>query len=319
MGKTAYLYPGQGAQQTGMCQAFYERYPSVRKRIAEASEILGYGLAELMFEPDERLNETAYTQPAMVAAELAMTQVVDGLLAAKGIRADYSAGLSLGEYAAIASAGGFSFEEAVKTVAVRGKRMAEAVPAGQGAMAAVLGARTGQVEEIVHAMDGVYIANYNCPGQLVLTGYRTAVEEAIQRLQAAGVRKCVFLKVSGPFHSPLLAGAGKKLLPVLEAIEWKPFSHPYVANVHAGIVTEPGQTAELLARQVSSPVRWEQSIVTLLQNGVRTFLEIGPGRTLSGFMKKIIRAHAEELGISEAEIRMIGIAVPEDLAALEEL
>lgn len=311
--KVAYLYPGQGSQQTGMCRAFFDREASVRARIEEASALLGYDLGALMFEADERLNETEYTQPAMVAAELAMTEVVSQALSAKGIHPAYSAGLSLGEYAAIAEAGGLSFAEAVQTVAVRGKLMAEAVPSGEGAMAAVLGAENAVVEAVIDQVEGAYIANYNCPGQLVITGWKTAVEQAVAKLGEAGVRKCVMLKVSGPFHSPLLAGAGEKLAPVLAALDWKPLSHPYVANVNAEAVSDIAKTPELLTRQVASSVLWEQSVAAMLRDGVDTFVEIGPGKTLSGFVKKIVRKHAADCAAGAEQIKAFSIETPEDL------
>lgn len=317
--KIAYLYPGQGSQQTGMCRAFFDSEASVRSRIEEASGLLGYDLAALMFEPDERLNETEYTQPAMVAAELAMTEAVDRVLREKGLRPSYSAGLSLGEYAAIAEAGGLSFEDAVRTVAVRGRLMAEAVPSGQGAMAAVLGAENAAVEAVIDQVDGAYIANYNCPGQLVITGWKTSVETAIAKLQEAGIRKCMLLRVSGPFHSPLLAGAGEKLLPVLEALSWKPLWHPYFANVNAAPISDTAQTPELLRRQVASSVLWEQSMAAMLRDGVDTFVEIGPGKTLSGFVKKIVRKHAEDCVAGADQIRALNIETPEDLEKLTAL
>ena len=198
-----------------------------------------------------------------------------------------TAGLSLGEYCAIASAGAMSTEDAIKTVRKRGILMETAIPKGKGAMAAVLGMENEAVEEIVGNIDGVTVANYNCPGQIVITGWTEAVDKAEKALKDAGARRVMILNVSGPFHSPMLQKAGEELQKVLEEVELKPLAIPYVTNVTAEYITDSSQTKELLSRQVASSVRWQQSMERMIEDGVDTFVEIGPGRTLAGFMKKI--------------------------------
>lgn len=318
MSKIAYLYPGQGSQYAGMCRQFYETESAVRKLFDEASELLSYDLAALMFASDGRLDETQYTQPAMVAMELALTPFVDEVLREKGLSVSFSAGLSLGEYAAIAEAGGIDALAAIKTAAERGKLMQNAVPKGEGAMAAVLGANAQLVQEVVNGISGVWVANYNCPGQIVITGKKDAVTEACTALSQKGAKRCVPLNVSGPFHSPLLKEAGDSLYAVLKEISWKTLSHPYAANVDAALVTEPSHIAESLRRQVSSSVLWEQSVKTMLAAGADTFIEIGPGKTLSGFMRKIAKAYAEETGTEASGMQVYHVETPEDLSALRE-
>lgn len=313
MSKIAFIYPGQGAQHIGMAKSFYDAYESVRARFAEASALLGYDLAELCFSENDKLDRTEYTQPAMVLAELAMTEAV---CAQTGITPAFSAGLSLGEYAAVAEAGAMEFADAVKTVSVRGQLMADAVPAGEGAMAAVLGADLFLIEKVTAETDGAYIANYNCPGQTVITGYKAAVEEACAMLTEAGVKRCVMLNVSGPFHSPLLAGAGEKLGAVLSDISLKELRHPYIANVTAEAVADKAEICALLTEQVSSSVRWQQSVERMLSEGVDTFVEIGPGKTLSGFMRKILKEYGEKTGADVKNIKTINIETPEDIAKL---
>lgn len=316
MAKVAYLYPGQGAQYSGMCRPFYEAEASVRSYFAEASEVLGYDLAELIFAEDGRIDDTRYTQPAMVTMELALTPFADEALRGKGFAPAYSAGLSLGEYAAIAEAGAFGFRDAVSTVARRGALMADAVPAGEGAMAAVLGAEAALVEHVTGNIEGAWVANYNCPGQIVITGRKAAVDEACAKLSAAGVKRCVPLKVSGPFHSPLLKEAGTALYDVLKAVRWQPLTHPYIANADAKAVSDPSEIADSLRRQVSSSVLWEQSVKEMLKDGVDTFIEIGPGKTLTGFMRKITKAYAEETGADVSGVKTLRLETPDDFNAL---
>lgn len=313
MSKIAFIYPGQGAQHMGMGKEFFDAFESVRARFEECSGLLGYDMAELCFMENDRLDDTRYTQPAMVLVELALTEV---LMREKGIRAELSAGLSLGEYAAISEAGIFSFQDAVKTVALRGRLMAEAVPAGEGAMAAVLGADVSLIQEVLEQIEGAYIANYNCPGQIVITGHKKAVETACGKLQEAGARKCVLLNVSGPFHSPLLAGAGKELGEALTEVALGEAVHPYVANVTAETVSDTAKVKELLEQQVSSSVRWQQSVENMLQAGIDTFVEIGPGKTLAGFMKKILKEYAGKTGADVSGIRTFTVNTPEDMEKL---
>ena len=286
MSKIAFIFPGQGAQVCGMGQEFYEQTETGKEIFDKASEILGFSVPELCFEKNEKLDLTEYTQPAMVTASIAMTKV---LVERTGIKPAVTAGLSLGEYAAMAAAGVMSAEDAIKTVRQRGILMQEAVPAGLGAMAAVLAMDAAKIEEVIAPIDGVQIANYNCPGQIVISGKKEAVDAAAEALKAAGAKRVLPLNVSGPFHSQMLTEAGEKLGKVLETVEIHNPEIPYVANVTADYVTDGALVKGLLERQVSSSVRWEQSIRKMLEDGVDTFIEIGPGKTLTGFMKKIDR------------------------------
>ncbi len=283
MSKIAFIYPGQGAQKAGMGADFYENSVIARRIYDEASEALGLDMKELCFEKNDRLDLTEYTQAAMVTTCLAMTRTIEE----QGLRPDITAGLSLGEYCAIAAAGGIADIDAVKMVRTRGLLMQNTVPAGEGAMAAVLGLAKGPIEQVLSSMEDVTIANYNCPGQIVITGKTEAVQEACRRLNDAGARRMMPLKVSGPFHSPMLAKAGEKLGEELKKIQWKELAVPYVTNVTAQEISDISQTAELLARQVSAPVKWEQSMETMIQGGADVFVEIGPGKTLTGFLRKI--------------------------------
>lgn len=285
MSKIAFVYPGQGAQKAGMGADFYEKSPLAKAVFDEAEEILNLDMKALCFEENDRLDITEYTQAAMVTTCLAMTEVVR----AAGLTPDMTAGLSLGEYCAIAAAGGMSNTDAIRTVRARGILMQNTVPAGEGAMAAILGMSGEAIEKVIGDMEHVSVANYNCPGQIVITGEASAVEEAAEKLKEAGARRTVMLNVSGPFHSPMLKPAGEKLGEVLETVEFTPLQLPYVTNVTAEPVDDISETKELLMEQVSSSVRWEQSMERMIAEGVDTFVEIGPGKTLSGFMRKINR------------------------------
>lgn len=285
MSRIAFLYPGQGAQEAGMAKDFYENSPEARELFDQASEMLDLDLRKLCFEENDLLDKTEYTQAAMVAACLAIT----GELKKRGLHPDMTAGLSLGEYCAIAAAGGMCDMDAVRTVRTRGIFMEHAAPEGIGAMSAILGMENSSVEKVMQEIDGAYIANYNCPGQIVITGEKEAVERAGKALKEAGARKVLPLKVSGPFHSPMMENAGEKLKKVLEEVTLKKPSVPYVTNVTAELVTEKEPIRELLVKQVSSSVRWEQSIRNMIAEGIDTFVEIGPGKTLSSFMKKTDR------------------------------
>lgn len=286
MSRIAFIFPGQGAQTCGMGKDFYEQTETGKKVFDRASELLGFSVPELCFEPNDRLDITEYTQAAMVTAGIAMMRVLEE----KWIHPDVTAGLSLGEYCALAAAGVMSDDDAIATVRQRGILMQEAVPAGVGAMAAILALDAAVIEEVTASMEDVWIANYNCPGQIVISGRKEAVEEACERLKAAGAKRAILLNVSGPFHSGMLTEAGEKLGQVLLQTEIKSPQIPYVANVTAQYVTEAAPVKELLTRQVSSSVKWQQSVETMLADGVDTFVEIGPGRTLTGFMRKIDRA-----------------------------
>lgn len=286
-----------------MGQDFYEKFPSAKEIFDQASQWLSLDMKELCFEKNDRLDLTEYTQAALVTTCLAMEKVVEE----SGLYPDATAGLSLGEYCAIAVSGGMSVKDAITTVRKRGILMEQAVPAGEGAMAAVLGLDAKEIERVIKATEAE-IANYNCPGQIVITGPKAAVEEASLKLKEAGARRVLPLAVSGPFHSSLLENAGKELERELEHIEFSKLQIPYVTNVTAEYVTDIGQTKELLAKQISSSVRWQQSVERMLADGVDTFVEIGPGKTLTGFMKKIA-----------PEVRTYNIQKTEDLEQLAEL
>ncbi len=285
MSKVAFIFPGQGAQVCGMGQEFYENSETAKQIFDKAGEWLGFSMTELCFTPNDRLDITEYTQPAMVTAEVAMMRVLEE----NGVHADMAAGLSLGEYSALVAAGVMNEEDAIRTVRERGILMQEAVPAGEGAMAAVLALDAVKIEEVTESMEGVWIANYNCPGQIVISGETEAVKEAAERLKEAGAKRCVMLNVSGPFHSGMLVEAGRKLGEVLDEVSISKPVIPYIANVNAELITEESQIKDLLCRQVSSSVRWEQSVRKMLDEGVDVFVEIGPGKTLSSFVKKIKR------------------------------
>lgn len=283
MSKIAFIFPGQGAQVCGMGQDFYEQTETGKQVFDRASELLGFSMPELCFEKNDRLDITEYTQAAMVTTSIAIMKVLEE----NGIKPDVTAGLSLGEYCALAAAGVMSEDDAIKTVRQRGILMQEAVPVGEGAMAAILALDAAVIEEVTAPIEGVWIANYNCPGQIVISGKKAAVEEACEKLKAAGAKRALMLNVSGPFHSGMLTGAGEKLGEVLEQVTVHEPAIPYVANVTAQYVTSAAEVKELLTKQVSSSVKWQQSIETMLADGVDTFIEIGPGKTLAGFMKKI--------------------------------
>ena len=296
MGKTAFVFPGQGAQYIGMGKDFYEREAISREVFDKAGQITGLDLPAICFEENEKLDVTEYTQIAMVTVETAILKVLEE----KGLKPDVTAGLSLGEYAAIVAAGAMEMEEAFAVVRRRGVYMQEAVPEG-GAMAAVLGLENSVIEEVCSRTEGIVtVANYNCPGQLVITGQADAVNRAGETLKEKGARRVVPLNVSGPFHSQMLTCAGERLRKDLDRVHLKEFSIPYVANLTADYVTSPEKIRELLERQLTSPVRWQQSVERMLGDGVDTFLEIGPGRTLSGFVKKISK-QARVLNIDRYE------------------
>ena len=262
MSKIAFMFPGQGAQKAGMGRDFYEQSETAAKVIDKATELLGIDMKALCFEENDKLDQTEYTQAALVTVCMAMEHV----LRERGLKADVTAGLSLGEYCAIASAGGMSTEDAI-----------------------MLGMTGEAIEKVVDPIDGVTIANYNCPGQIVITGWKESVEKASEALREAGAKRVMPLNVSGPFHSPMLREAGEELGEVLAGVELSPLNIPYVTNVTAEYVTDISETKALLAKQVASSVRWQQSVENMIADGVDTFVEIGPGRTLAGFMRKINR------------------------------
>ncbi len=285
MSKIAFIYPGQGAQKAGMGKDFYENSPLARDIYDRASECLELDMRALCFEENDLLDQTEYTQAAMVTTCLAMTAVLNE----QGAEADVTAGLSLGEYCAIAEAGAMDLLDAIRLVRVRGQLMQHTVPTGEGAMAAVLGMDADQIDAVIEPIANVTVANYNCPGQIVITGGTAGIEQASKTLKEAGAKRVVSLNVSGPFHSPMLRSAGEKLGKELMTVQLGELKIPYVTNVTAEYVTDSSEIRELLTRQVYSPVRWEQSIRKMIAQDVDTFVEIGPGRTLTGFLRKIDR------------------------------
>ena len=285
MSKTAFLFPGQGVQKCGMGKDFYENSSQAAKLFEEASEALGLDMKALCFEENDRLDQTEYTQAALVTTYLAMCRELES----RGVKPDITAGLSLGEYAAIAAAGAMSDLDAIRLVRKRGMLMQNTVPAGEGAMCAILALDEKKIEEVLNEIPDVTIANYNCPGQIVITGKTAAVEMAAARLKETGARRTLMLNVSGPFHSPMLEPAGAALRQELEQVTFQRLQIPYVTNVNACEITDASEIPELLVRQMYSPVRWMQSMEYMLKSGVDTFVEIGPGKTLEGFLKKINR------------------------------
>lgn len=287
MGKVAFLFPGQGAQYVGMGKEIADEYKSAGKIFDEATEALGFDVRKMIFNSDdETLKITENTQPTIVTTSIACMQP----LLEKGISPDFVAGLSLGEYAAHVAAGTVSFKDAVSLVKKRGKYMQEAVPLGVGAMAAIIGLENDDVIECCKEASEIGIvepANFNCPGQIVVAGETAAVEKAAELCKAKGAKRAMLLPVSAPFHCSLLKPAGEKLAAELEKVSLKDMKIPVISNVTGDAVTDKSMVKELLIRQVSTSVLWEKCIGTMLDKGVNTFVEIGPGKVLSGFVKKI--------------------------------
>jgi [acyl-carrier-protein] S-malonyltransferase len=290
MGKCAFVFPGQGSQHVGMGKDWAAENEAVRQVYEQADLALGYSLSKLCFEgPEEELKLTYHTQPAILTTSIAFwTQVKDRLP-----KPDYVAGHSLGEYSALVASGALSFEDAIRTVRKRGQFMDEAVPAGEGAMAAVLGGDSSTItslcEQISLSGEVVQPANLNCPGQVVISGSKEGVEQASIKLKEAGIKRVIPLVVSGPFHSDLMKPAASKLARVLEQIELKTAKVPVVTNTDARPVMLAEDIEHALVEQVFSPVLWEDTIRWMIDQGVDTFIEIGPSQVLSGLIKKISR------------------------------
>jgi [acyl-carrier-protein] S-malonyltransferase len=303
MTKIAFCFPGQGSQDVGMGRAIAERFPEARAVYDEASEAVGFDVARLCFEGSlEELTRTELQQPALVTTSVACLRAVETL----GVKPDYVIGHSVGEYSALAAAGALSAREAVALVRERGVAMAEAAQEKPGAMAAVLGLEDGVVEELCSQIEGVWPANYNCPGQVVVSGENAAVDRLIEEASALGARKTVKLRVSGAFHSPLVARAAERLRPALAKASFRDPMPPFMSTVTARL-EDATRLAGLLVEQLTGPVKFTQAVRGLVKDGVGMFVEIGPGSVLSGLLRRCDRS-----------LRTTSVGDPESLAKLEE-
>lgn len=307
MGKIAFVFPGQGAQKVGMAKDVYDALPQAAELFKTADEVLGFSISELAFEgPEEQLKQTANTQPALLTASIALFEA----LKSKNITPDYVAGHSLGEYSALVAANALDFDQAVAIVRARGQYMEQAVPSGQGAMAAVLGAEREPLAalcaEISATGQAVELANVNCPGQIVVSGSVEGVNAVATRVKEIGGKRAIMLEVSGPFHSSLMKSAADQLSERLQTVSFRDATVPVVANVTAKTVTQGSDIQALLVEQVYSPVLWEDSVRFLIHEGVDTFIEIGPGNVLTGLIKKI-----------DKNVRLINISSLESIEALQ--
>lgn len=299
MGKLAFVFPGQGSQTVGMGKDFYDKYDIVRDIFKSADEALGFSITDMCFNgPEEELKKTYNTQPAILTMSVACYEV----LKQRGITPDIVAGHSLGEYSALVAAGALSFTDAVQLVRKRGQFMQEAVPLGEGSMAAIMGLDRDKVVEIcrqVEAETGVVQAvNFNCPGQIVIAGKTQAVEKANELLKAAGAKRAISLPVSAPFHSSLMQPAAVRLGAELDKVSVKDATIPVVVNVNGQIVTHGETIKELLVKQAASPVLWEDCVAQIVNFGANAFVEVGPGKVLTGFTKKIVK-DVETLNIED--------------------
>lgn len=289
MEKIAFIFPGQGAQYVGMGKEIYENYSAAKHIFEEASDALHMDMKKLCFEgPSEELVKTENTQPAILTTSISIMKVLEE----KGLDCNYTAGLSLGEYASLVKAETFNFFDAVKLVKNRGRYMQEAVPIGVGTMAAILGL---EKEDVLKCLEKskklgiVEVANYNCPGQIVISGEVEAVKSAVEECKKAGAKKAVLLPVSAPFHSSLLKKAGERLKVDLEDADILDPIKPVVVNVDAKLLHKRDEVIPNLVNQVSNSVHWEASMELMMQKGVDTFIEIGPGKSLTGFAKRVAK------------------------------
>jgi [acyl-carrier-protein] S-malonyltransferase len=291
MGKIAFVFPGQGSQTVGMGKQLAEQYPEIMAYFSKADETIKYELSKLIFEgPQEELTLTINTQPALLTTSIAIL----AFFQKSGIKADYVAGHSLGEYTALVASGALTFEEGVYAVRRRGEFMEKAVPNGEGSMAAVLGLDRDRLQAVTNEVselgNPVSLANINCPGQIVISGSRKGVEVAGEKAKEAGAKRVIPLEVSGPFHSSLMKPAAEQLRAVLDGLEMKDANIPVVANVTAEPMNKASEMKEKLIEQLYSPVLWEDSVEKMIELGVDTFIEIGPGKVLSGLIKKVNRS-----------------------------
>ncbi|HEY7561737.1 MAG TPA: ACP S-malonyltransferase [Gaiellaceae bacterium] len=299
----AFCFPGQGSQAVGMGKEIAEAFPQAQAVYDEAAAAVGFDVAELCFDGSiEDLTRTELQQPALVATSLACLRAVE----TTGIAPDYVIGHSVGEYSALAAAGAVPAGEAVALVRERGVAMAEAASERPGAMAAILGLEDAVVEKLCASIDGVWLANYNCPGQVVVSGENAAVGRLIEEATASGARRTVKLPISGGFHSPLVAGAAKRLEPVLAQTSWQEPSPPFMSTVTARL-EEAQRIAAILVEQLTAPVRFTQAVRALVQDGADVFVEIGPGQVLTGLLRRCDRS-----------LRTVSVGDPESLRKLEE-
>ena len=310
MGKTAFVFAGQGAQKVGMGKELYDNFDVAKKVFDEATEALGFDVADMIFNGDDAtLMITENTQPTIVTMSIAALRVLEE----KGVKADYAAGLSLGEYSAHIASGSMNFADGVRLVKKRGKYMQEEVPQGIGAMAAIIALSDEDVKECCREASAEGIcepANFNCPGQIVVSGEVAAVEKCCELAKAKGAKRAMKLPVSAPFHCSMLTGAGEKLAKELENVELSDMNIPVITNVTADIVESKDAIKDYLIRQVSSSVMWEKSVRKMIDEGVDTFIEIGPGKALTGFIRKISKdvtcCNVEDMASLEKTLEVLG-------------